>query len=111
MITRKLLFVLVILLISISSQAQKRYKEDVFDHIDSLKNIQYGTAVNIKEDNEALLLDVFTPPVQDTVKHRPLLIYIHGGGFQNNTKNGIFSSMLEGNIKISLVNCTFSRDI
>jgi len=72
--------------------AQKRYKDEVFSTIDSLINIQYGEAINIKGENEKLLLDVIYPNKADTLKHRPLLIFIHGGGFQSNSKNGSYNS-------------------
>jgi len=88
---------LVMLLIAISSvsfsQTKKRFKEVVFENIDSTLNIQYGEAINIKGNNEKLLLDVFAP-ANDSMKKRPLLIFIHGGGFQNNTKTGSFSSLI-----------------
>ena len=66
----------------------------MFSNIDSVLNIQYGSAVNIKGEEESLLLDVFMPPKEDTMKKRPLLIFIHGGGFQNNSKTGSYSSMV-----------------
>jgi lysophospholipase L1-like esterase len=74
--------------------AQKRYKENIFSEVDSVADIKYGNAINIKGENEDLLLDMVTPPLSDTLKKRPLLIYIHGGGFKNNSKKGIFSSLL-----------------
>ena len=39
-----------------------------------------------------VLLDIIKPPSEDTMKNRPLLIFIHGGGFKNNSKNGAYSS-------------------
>ena len=74
--------------------AQKRFKDEVFSSIDSVNNIQYGEATNIKGNKEKLLLDVIMPPKGDSLKYRPLLIFIHGGGFQNNSKNGSYSSMV-----------------
>lgn len=74
--------------------AQKRFQSVIFSDIDSITNIQYGQAINLKGVNEKLLLDVFTPPKSDTMQRRPLVIFIHGGGFQNNTKNGSYSSIL-----------------
>lgn len=76
------------------ANAQKRFKTEIFSEVDSISNIQYGQAINIKGENEKLLLDVFTPPKPDTLKYRPLVIFIHGGGFQNNSKNGSYSSIL-----------------
>lgn len=77
-----------------NANAQKRFKDEVFASVDSISNIQYGAATNIKGENEKLLLDVILPPKDDTLKYRPLLIFIHGGGFQNNSKNGGYSSMV-----------------
>jgi lysophospholipase L1-like esterase/dienelactone hydrolase len=89
-------FLLMILIATNSvsfSQTKKRFKEVVFENIDSTLDIQYGEAVNIKGKNEKLLLDVFAP-ANDSMKKRPLMIFIHGGGFQNNTKTGSFSSLI-----------------
>ncbi len=72
--------------------AQKRFKDEIFTEIDSVVNVQYGEATNINGDKEKLLLDVIYPPKTDTLKNRPLLIFIHGGGFQSNSKNGVYSS-------------------
>ncbi len=76
------------------TNAQKRYKEEVFTNVDSMLNIQYGEAKNLKGDYEQLLLDIFLPPQNDTIIRRPLLIFIHGGGFQNNSKTGSYSSLV-----------------
>ena len=64
----------------------KRYKNDLFTNIDSLIDLPYGEAINLKGENEKLLLNLFMPPVSDTIKKRPLVIFIHGGGFRNNNK-------------------------
>jgi hypothetical protein len=37
----------------------KRYKNDVFTNIDSLIDIPYGEAINLKGENEKLLLRLF----------------------------------------------------
>jgi lysophospholipase L1-like esterase/predicted esterase len=89
----KIAFFLV-LLITQQSIAQKRFQTEIFDKIDSISNVQYGQAINIKGEDEKLLLDVFMPPKEDTFKKRPLLIFIHGGGFVNNSKTGSYSGML-----------------
>ena len=80
-------------LIGIDATAQKRYKQVIAEEIDSSKDVAYGKAMNIKGEEEVLLLDVFRP-AHDSVQHRPLLIFIHGGGFQNNSKTGHYSSRL-----------------
>ena len=86
----------------LSAQAQtpesNRYRAEVFARYDTLNNLVYGEAVNIKNVREMLRLDVFTPPATDTARQRPLLIFIHGGGFQNNDKVGAFSTMVSGSL-------------
>ena len=94
MTTFKLFIFLLLALATTSGFSQKRFKNEVFIAIDSTSNVEYGKAVNIKGENETLLLDVFSPPKEDTMKKRPLLIFIHGGGFQNNSKTGSYSSMV-----------------
>ena len=88
----KLLFFITVSIYINPVCAQKRFKDEIFSSIDSSTNIQYGEAINIKGDKEKLLLDVIYPNKADTLKHRPLLIFIHGGGFQSNSKNGIYNS-------------------
>jgi lysophospholipase L1-like esterase len=76
------------------AQQIRRYQSPVFSAIDSVSNIQYGEAINMKGEKEKLLLDIFSPPATDTIKKRPLMIFIHGGGFQNNSRKGAFSSIM-----------------
>ena len=79
--------------ISINAQETIRFKNEVFQNVDSITNVIYGNAVNVKGEKQDLLLDIFSPK-NDSLKYRPLLIFIHGGGFQNNTKNGSYSSLI-----------------
>lgn len=80
---------------AINVQSQQRYQSEIFSSIDSVTNIEYGQALNIKGNKEKLLLDIYMPTAQmDTIKKRPVLLFIHGGGFQNNSKTGGFSNML-----------------
>ncbi len=74
--------------------AQVRYLSPVFAGVDSVMNVPYGKAVNIKGQEENLFLDVFTPLLGDTARHRPLLIFIHGGGFVDNGRVGSFSNLV-----------------
>jgi predicted esterase len=71
------------------AQSEVRYKTDIFSKIDTLKDIQYGEALNLNNEVEKLTLDVFMPN-GDTSKKRPLLIGVHGGGFVNGSKSGGF---------------------
>lgn len=91
---KKVLFLL-FFAAAINVQAQQRYQSEIFSSIDSVTNIEYGQALNIKGNKEKLLLDIYMPTAQmDTIKKRPVLLFIHGGGFQNNSKTGGFSNML-----------------
>jgi len=63
----------------------QRFKTDIFTSMDSNVNIRYGEAKNIKNEMETLMLDVFMPSA-DTMKKRPLIVFIHGGGFQNGNR-------------------------
>jgi len=87
-------FVTLVLFFCNHVTAQKRYKDFIYQNVDSTLNIQYGTAINIKNQREALFLDLIEPPKSDTVKKRPLIIFIHGGGFKNNTKTTSYSTLL-----------------
>jgi acetyl esterase/lipase len=74
--------------------------------LDSFVNVQYGSAVNLKGEQENLILDIYAPGA-DSLKKRPLMIFIHGGGFQSNTRVGAFSKMMcEGLAKRGYVTAT-----
>jgi lysophospholipase L1-like esterase/dienelactone hydrolase len=83
-----------------------RYKNEVFSVLDSFVNVQYGSVVNLKGEQENLILDIYAPGA-DSLKKRPLMIFIHGGGFQNNNRVGAFSKMIcEGLAKRGYVTAT-----
>ena len=67
------------------SQKSERFKAEIFSKYDSLSNIQYGEATNLKGEPEKLLLDVYSPSGDD-LKKRPLVVFLHGGGFKNGDK-------------------------
>ena len=62
------------------SQTRVRFLDMMYNTFDTIKNIQYGHAVNIKGIDETLLLD-FYQPHHDQMKKRPLVIFVHGGGY------------------------------
>jgi acetyl esterase/lipase len=96
---KKIYFSLLFILISIASfsQDQKRYKNIVFESIDTLLNIPYGQSVNVKNENERHLLDVYSPK-NDTLKKRPLIVFVHGGGFVNGDKRTGYSRVVSENL-------------
>ncbi len=91
---KQITFAFLSFLILNNTSAQKRYKDFIFTHVDSTLNIKYGSSLTIKNQYQDLLLDIIQPPTTDTVKKRPLVIFIHGGGFKNNTKTTSFSTLL-----------------
>lgn len=48
------------------------------------QDIVYGSNVNWKGQNEALKLDIYTPPRSN--KKYPLILFVHGGGFMKGDK-------------------------
>ncbi len=82
-----LLAILILLVATSFAQNKQRYKNQLFTQFDSSINIQYGVAVNIKNQQELLFADFFSP-LNDSVSKRPLVLFVHGGGFQNGDKSG-----------------------
>jgi pimeloyl-ACP methyl ester carboxylesterase len=92
----KYLLLLVLTIFISQSQAQKtiRFKDILFNNQDSILNIPYGSAQNQNGKTEELLLDLYSPGIEDTATKRPLMIFIHGGGFQSNTKSGAYPNLV-----------------
>lgn len=63
----------------------QRYFANVHYAVDSIPDIQYGTAPDAKHQTTALLLDLYQPSNDAEVK-RPLLVFAHGGGFTSGTR-------------------------
>jgi len=59
-----------------------RYVSSVFEEINVLENIEYGTAPqwNFPNLNESLVMDVYSPE-EDDLTMRPCMIWAHPGGF------------------------------
>lgn len=65
----------------------RRYLDPTFASYTVQQNIKYAEAVNYKRTGtEKLYLDLYTP-AGDTATGRPLMIFIHGGGFYIGDKN------------------------
>tara|TARA_R110002050_G_scaffold284196_1_gene433237 strand:- start:1184 stop:2044 length:861 start_codon:yes stop_codon:yes gene_type:complete len=61
---------------------KERYLNEVFEHVSIQKEVVYGEAVNEKGTKESLALDIYTPE-NDNVKNRPVIVWMHGGGFRH----------------------------
>ena len=86
------LCILVLETTGFETQAQERYLSEVFSSYQLQADIKYGESVDVGGTVKSLLLDVYTPPPYDTIPFRPLIVFIHGGGFQSNDKVGPFST-------------------
>ena len=58
-----------------------RYLNQVFDIIDIQKDIEFGEVTNFAGKTEKLLLDIYAPQ-NDAEIHRPVILWLHGGGFR-----------------------------
>lgn len=72
-------FVLFFLFIANLSFTQERFIEDLFE----IKKPQ--TEIYSVKDGEELKLDIYSP-AKDTMQARPLIIFMHGGGFSGGTR-------------------------
>ena len=91
------LFALILCLIfvgeySLQAQCGDRYKQRHFSNIQIFRDVVYSqnapslVAATLTTEtivNKDLVMDVFMPPVYDTVQARPVVILAHGGGFIN----------------------------
>ncbi|MEM8967358.1 MAG: alpha/beta hydrolase [Bacteroidota bacterium] len=68
------------LFMTISGFAQEHY-------LDSLFSVQMETYTYAEKPDESLELDLYLPQ-NDQEKLRPLLLYVHGGGFSGGQRNG-----------------------
>jgi acetyl esterase/lipase len=84
----KTIIPIIIGLFFVITVAAQRYLNPVFTNVNVYSNITYGAGINIQLQVQTLVLD-FYEPTGDTLLNRPLLIYIHGGGFSdtNQTKS------------------------
>lgn len=81
-------FILILLIFSLLECYAQRYLNPVFTSVNTTTDIVYGNALNYLGVNEELRLDLYQP-ANDIANKRPLIIYLHGGGFTdaNQTKS------------------------
>lgn len=61
-------------------KAQERYQEEITD------SVKMDTYTYAFKDNQSLDMDIFTPALDNQV-NRPLILYMHGGGFSGGARN------------------------
>lgn len=64
-----------------------RYQKPIFNSVTEHINVKYGTAEKwyIPYNDEDLYMNIYTPD-DDTLSKRPLMIWVHSGGFLNGSK-------------------------
>lgn len=67
--------------------SQVQLPAPVKDSCKITSDVKYGSSINIKGIREDLLMDIYQPSKELNTK-LPLIIYVHGGGFQSNDKVG-----------------------
>jgi acetyl esterase/lipase len=60
---------------------QARYKAVLFERVEIQQDIVFRTTENQRGEPESLSLDIYTP-AGDLARHRPAILWIHGGGFR-----------------------------
>lgn len=64
----------------LNAKQPERYLNLVFENVNVSRNIVYGESVNETGKKENLLLDIYKPE-GDVRINRPVILFIHGGGF------------------------------
>ncbi len=58
-----------------------RYLQPIFDQIDLQKDAEFGQTTDFDGKTEKLLLDIYSPK-NDKETKRPVILWLHGGGFR-----------------------------
>ena len=72
--------ILPLLFLSLKITAQERYKDEITD------SVRVETFTYAFKDGKSLDMDVYFPAFDNQAK-RPLIFYVHGGGFSGGTRN------------------------
>ena len=79
------LFIPVLMLPALFQVEGQRYLLPVFSSVTKTANIIYGSNINRKGALEELRMDIYEPE-GDAISARPLIIFVHGGGFVGGDK-------------------------
>ncbi len=77
---KKILVLFVALGFALTSNAQKRYLDDVFEEVTVTSNIVYGTGLNSNNEQQTLALDIYEPTGDSETSRIPIIV-AHGGSF------------------------------
>ncbi len=58
-----------------------RYMENVFENIVIQKDVFFGESITLTGTKKILSLDIYSPQ-NDNLQNRPVIVFIHGGGFR-----------------------------
>lgn len=64
-----------------SEEKEVRYLQNVFENITIQKDVVFGESATSKGTLQTLGLDIYSPE-NDSIKNRPVIVWIHGGGFR-----------------------------
>jgi poly(3-hydroxybutyrate) depolymerase len=86
MVRNLLIFGVFLFFISnVQAQTHHRYKDLIFPDVSISSDLSYNTAA-IDKEKKAYLFDLFQPK-DDNELRRPLIIWMHGGGFKYSSKS------------------------
>jgi hypothetical protein len=71
-----------------SQQLLQRYKDDVFTG-SHMQTLSYGNNLNYQAQSTELQADIYLPD-NDTAVQRAMIVFAHGGGFRNGSRNDSF---------------------
>lgn len=92
-----LYIIIFIVILAVLLQAQNRYESEIFSTYQLQNNIQYGRSITMSGSAMDLMLDIYKPS-GDTLSRRPLVIFIHGGGFKDGDKVSNFGTLVCGGL-------------